>query len=57
MTYFHALNLKMLRIIIKNDIASLKKMIYGYLTSLDSKIYFHMKYTYLSQTSEISTCL
>lgn len=32
-------------------------MVYGYLKSLDSKIYFHMKYAYLSQTSEISTCL
>lgn len=56
-TYFHALNLKILWIIIKNDIASFKKMVYGYLKSLDSKIYFHMKYAYLSQTSEISTCL
>lgn len=56
-THFHALNLKMLWIIIKNDIASVKKMVYGYLKSLDSKVYFHMKYAYLSQTSEIGTCL
>lgn len=28
--------------------ASLIKMVYGYLKSLDSKIYFHMRYAYLS---------